>query len=118
VRFDHARRNLAPLKVPHIGWNQLWLKQADHPLLTGLRDGDYAYFVHSYHAQPVDQSCVLATTDYGYEFPSIVAQGNVWGLQFHPEKSQDVGLRLLRNFVAWSALAGQEDSHVYGLSSH
>ena len=118
VRFDHARRNLAPLKVPHIGWNQLWLKQAEHPLLAGLRDGNYAYFVHSYHAQPVDQSCVLATTDYGYEFPSIVAQGNVWGLQFHPEKSQDVGLRLLRNFVAWPALAGQEDSHVYGLSSH
>ena len=118
VRFDHARRNTAPLKVPHIGWNQLWLKQPHHPLLAGLRDGDYAYFVHSYHADLVNPDCVLATTDYGYEFPSIVAVGNVWGLQFHPEKSQDVGLRLLRNFVTWPARTGQEDAYVYDLSSH
>ncbi|MFN3706113.1 MAG: imidazole glycerol phosphate synthase subunit HisH [Thermoflexales bacterium] len=93
--FEGARA----LKVPHIGWNQLHLLQPHHPLLRSIPPDSYAYFVHSYHAQPMDAGCVLATTDYGYHFPAIVARGNVWGVQFHPEKSQDVGLRLLRNFV-------------------
>ncbi|MCS6849405.1 MAG: imidazole glycerol phosphate synthase subunit HisH [Anaerolineae bacterium] len=111
-------------KIPHIGWNQLWLKQPDHPLLAGVRDGDYAYFVHSYHPRVTDPAHVLAVTDYGYDFPSVVARGNVWGIQFHPEKSQDVGLRMLRNFVAWPAgdstvsAVNARDEHVHDLSGH
>lgn len=111
-------------KIPHIGWNQLWLKQPDHPLLTGVRDGDYAYFVHSYHPRVADPTYVLAVTDYGYEFPSIVARDNVWGIQFHPEKSQGVGLRMLRNFVTWPASdstmgnVNARDEHVHDLSGH
>ena len=92
VRFDEG------LKVPHIGWNQLRVVRSDG-LLAGIADGSYAYFVHSYYVVPSDQSCVLATTDYGVEFASVVRQGNVFGVQPHPEKSQEVGLRLLRNFA-------------------
>lgn len=84
------------LKVPHVGWNQL--RFAGHPLLDGIPSGAYAYFVHSYYAQPEASSDVLATTDYGLEFASVVGRGRVWGAQFHPEKSQEVGLRLLANF--------------------
>jgi imidazole glycerol-phosphate synthase subunit HisH len=86
------------VKVPHIGWNQLHLKQTD-PLLEGIQDGDFVYFVHSYYAEPADLRNVLATTDYGLEFPAITRRGNVWATQFHPEKSQAVGLRLLQNFA-------------------
>jgi glutamine amidotransferase len=88
------------LKVPHIGWNQLKLQQA-HPLLKDVPEGGYAYFVHSFHPAPdgVDPAHVLATTDYSYDFPAVVAKDNVWGIQFHPEKSQDVGLQMLRNFA-------------------
>jgi glutamine amidotransferase len=84
-------------KVPQIGWNQLNLC-APSPLLSGLKSGGYAYFVHSYYAN-TDQSLVLATCDYGIAFPAIVGRGNVYGAQFHPEKSQGVGLRLLKNFA-------------------
>jgi len=87
------------VKVPQMGWNQLSV-QRDHPLVEGV-DGEYAYFVHSYYADPEDDDTVVATTDYGVEFPSIVANeaGNVFGTQFHPEKSGETGLRILRNFV-------------------
>jgi glutamine amidotransferase len=88
----------AGLKVPHIGWNQLKLTQ-QHPLTQGVPAGGYAYFVHSFHPRVDDPSHILATTDYGYGFPSVVAKDNVWGIQFHPEKSQDVGLQMLKNFV-------------------
>lgn len=114
----------AQFKVPHIGWNQLWPKQPNHPLLAGVRAGDYAYFVHSYHPRVADPADVLAVTDYGYEFPSVVARGNVWGIQFHPEKSQDVGLRMLRNFVVWPASdsmignVNARDEHVHDLSGY
>ncbi|WP_152043192.1 imidazole glycerol phosphate synthase subunit HisH [Salinigranum salinum] len=93
VRFDEGQ------KVPHMGWNQLSV-QRDHPLVAGV-DGGYAYFVHSYYAAPDDPESVVATTDYGVEFPSVVANeaGNVFGTQFHPEKSGKIGLRILRNFV-------------------
>lgn len=86
------------LKVPHMGWNQLetaW----EHPLLAGVEMGNYVYFVHSYYCDPVEAAAVLAWTDYGFPFASVVAQNNVFGLQFHPEKSQHVGLNILRNFV-------------------
>ncbi len=87
------------VKVPQMGWNQLSV-QRDHPLVEGV-DGEYAYFVHSYYADPEDENATVATTDYGLEFPSIIANeaGNVFGTQFHPEKSGETGLRILRNFV-------------------
>jgi glutamine amidotransferase len=88
----------AALKVPHMGWNQLEVV-GHHPLLRELVSGSHAYFVHSYAVYPDQRDIVLATTDYGGPFASIVGQGNVCGLQFHPEKSQAVGLRLLRNFL-------------------
>ncbi len=82
-----------------MGWNQLDVIR-DHPLVHDLDSDSYAYFVHSYAIYPEDQSIVLATTDYGGPFASIVGRGNVCGLQFHPEKSQAVGLKLLRNFLS------------------
>jgi len=93
VRFSGDR------KVPHMGWNELRVER-DHPLVDGV-DGEHAYFVHSYYAGPDDDGAVVATTDYGGSFPSVVADGSgtVFGTQFHPEKSGDAGLRILRNFV-------------------
>lgn len=88
-----------PLKVPQIGWNQLCHAQTD-PLLADVPDGAYAYFVHSYYCAPDDPAHIVATTDFGGPYASIVRRGNVWGIQCHPEKSQAVGLRILRNFVA------------------
>ncbi|MAU01122.1 MAG: imidazole glycerol phosphate synthase subunit HisH [Anaerolineaceae bacterium] len=86
------------LKIPHMGWNQL--KPAwENPLLDDVQLGDYAYFVHSYYCDPEDATAVLAWTDYGFLFASVVAKDNIYGLQFHPEKSQSVGLTILRNFV-------------------
>jgi glutamine amidotransferase len=85
--------------VPHMGWNELNVER-DHPLVEGI-DGEHAYFVHSYYAVPEDDEAVVATTDYGTDFASIVANeaGNVFGTQFHPEKSGETGLRILRNYV-------------------
>lgn len=91
VRFSDRE-----LKVPHIGWNQL--KTAKGALLAGIAPGAYAYFVHSYYAAPKEDADILATTEYGVEFASVVGRDKVWGAQFHPEKSQEVGLRLLQNF--------------------
>lgn len=87
--------------VPHMGWNELDVRNAG-PLVDGV-DGEYAYFVHSYYAVPDDDSTVIATTDYGVEFASVIANDNVWGTQFHPEKSGETGLRILRNFVELAA---------------
>ena len=87
------------LKVPHMGWNQLRIKKADCPLLKGVADGSYVYFVHSYHCRPENASVVCATTEYGIEFCSMLWVGNVFATQFHPEKSQAVGLLMLENFV-------------------
>ena len=97
LRFDTG------LKVPHMGWNELDIRR-EHPIVDGV-DGDYAYFVHSYYAVPEEQAAVVATTDYGTDFASIVASeaGNVFGTQFHPEKSGETGLRILRNFVEYCA---------------
>ncbi|MFT4922184.1 MAG: glutamine amidotransferase [Haloarculaceae archaeon] len=87
------------VKVPQMGWNNLSIRR-EHPLVEGV-DGEYAYFVHSYYADPDDEAAIVATTDYGVDFPSIVANeaGNVFGTQFHPEKSGETGLQILRNFV-------------------
>lgn len=91
------------LKIPHMGWNTLTVVN-DHPLLAGIRsgaDGLHAYFVHSYHLVPCDRSVVVAETDYGGPITAIVAKGNTAGTQFHPEKSQVLGLKLIANFLRW-----------------
>ncbi len=85
------------LPVPHMGWNTLRARRA-HPVLEGVADGAHVYFVHSFYCDAPDD-VVIATSDYGREFPAIVGRGNVLGLQFHPEKSQAVGLWLVENFV-------------------
>jgi glutamine amidotransferase len=82
-----------------MGWNQLDI-QRESPLLVGIPKGGYAYFVHSYYVEAANPTDVLATTCYGHDFVSIAGRGNVYGVQFHPEKSQGVGQRLLRNFIA------------------
>lgn len=86
------------LKIPHVGWNQIE-HDGEHPLLKGVPDGARAYFVHSLYCEPTDPGDVIARTTYGIPFAAIVGRGNVTGIQFHPEKSQQVGLRILRNFV-------------------
>ena len=90
------------LKIPQIGWNTVAVKQPDAPLLAGIADGDYVYFVHSYYAAPADRSVVALETTYGDTFASAVARGNLLATQFHPEKSQRAGLQMLKNFVALS----------------
>jgi glutamine amidotransferase len=85
------------LKVPHVGWNRLDSPRGD--LLDGVADGAYAYFVHSYHVLPEGKTGVLATTEYGVEFASVVGRDRLWGAQFHPEKSQEIGLRMLKNYA-------------------
>ena len=86
------------LKIPQIGWNQLEIVQTDCPLYRGIADGSYVYFVHSFYPQPVDDSIVATRTNYGNNFASSVWRDNVYATQFHPEKSQKVGLQLLKNF--------------------
>ena len=85
------------LKVPHIGWNALNVKRADHPLMKRVKPGDCVYFVHSYYASGCDEA-VIATSEYGIDLTAAVAKGNVMGCQFHPEKSGEVGLNILRAF--------------------
>ena len=87
------------LKVPQIGWNQLEILHADCPLLNGIAPGSYVYFVHSFYPEPADGSIVATRTTYGIPFASSVWRDNVFATQFHPEKSQAIGLRLLENFV-------------------
>jgi glutamine amidotransferase len=87
------------LKIPQIGWNQLEIVRNDCPLYRGIASGSYVYFVHSFYPQPVDAGIVATRTDYGNTFASSVWRDNVFATQFHPEKSQQVGLQLLKNFV-------------------
>lgn len=87
-----------PLKVPHMGWNQL-THASNHPLLHDVASGDYAYFVHSYYCIPDDPAHTLATVDYGMELTAVLGQNNIFGAQFHPEKSQKAGLQILKNFA-------------------
>ncbi len=96
-----AEKTGTGLKIPHMGWNELILDRADHPLFAGLRDGRHAYFVHSYAIvcrRPEDR---LAHVDYGGPLVAAVARGNLVGTQFHPEKSQAVGLQIIGNFLSW-----------------
>jgi glutamine amidotransferase len=95
VRFPHA----PGLKVPHMGWNTLALRRPDCPLFAGLPPDPAVYFVHAYFPAPADEGCVAATADYPGPFAAAVWRGNVFATQFHPEKSQAVGLRMLQNFA-------------------
>ena len=88
------------LKIPHMGWNALRFRGEKHPLFARVREGEYVYFVHSYYASDCDAS-VIADTEYGAPLTAAVAKGNVMGCQFHPEKSGDVGLRILKAFCEW-----------------
>lgn len=92
-----VQRLTTSFKIPHIGWNDLKIRRQS-PLLEGIEDGDDFYFVHSYQAHPTDESVIVATCDYGQEIVAVVAKGNVYGVQFHPEKSSAKGLRLIQNF--------------------
>ncbi len=88
------------LKVPHMGWNQLSIKKSGCPLLEGIVDNSYVYFCHSYYPKNQDKEVAAAVTDYGIEFSSVIWKDNLYGVQFHPEKSQDIGLKMINNFVA------------------
>ena len=94
VRFDLP----VEYAVPHMGWNQLQIRRP-HPLLAGIEEGAYVYFVHSYYVVPQDGSVIATETDYGVWFCSSIGQGRLFATQFHPEKSQSVGLRMLENFA-------------------
>ena len=102
VRFplDHKDSAGEALKVPHMGWNGMSLKRS-HPVFAGLPPEAEFYFVHSYYLQPADESEIVGTTDYGFDFCSAVAQGSLVAVQFHPEKSGRPGLRILENFISW-----------------
>ena len=89
------------LKIPHMGWNQLSIEQPCHPVLRGIGGDDYVYFVHSFALFPEDEAVVQASVEYGGMFAAAVAKDNMFGTQFHPEKSQQVGLRLITNFLRW-----------------
>ena len=95
VRMHPADRRL---KVPHIGWNQVGVRKPD-PLLAGIDDGAYVYFDHSYHAVPDDPAIVALDSDHGIPITAAIRKDNIFACQFHPEKSQTVGLQILRNFV-------------------
>ena len=84
--------------VPHIGWNQVFYTKKDR-LFSEIPSGSFYYFVHSYYVDSVDSNIILTETDYGIRYTSSISKNNIWGVQFHPEKSQDMGLRLLKNFV-------------------
>jgi len=92
-----VRRFENDLVVPHVGWNRIHQKQP-HTLFEGVADGSFCYFVHSFYCEPADESVIAGETEYGARYASVVAAENICGVQFHPEKSQDVGLRMLRNF--------------------
>lgn len=94
----NVRRFANDLVVPQVGWNRIYQKH-EHALFEGVADGSFCYFVHSFYCQPGDDNVVAGETDYGQRYASVVANGNICGVQFHPEKSQDVGLRMLKNFA-------------------
>jgi glutamine amidotransferase len=91
----------ASLKVPHMGWNDLVL-DSDHPVFDGVKSGDHVYFVHSYHFSVADPTQRLAYVDYGQDVTAVIGRDTMLGMQFHPEKSQDVGLRMIGNFLTWT----------------
>jgi len=95
VRFTDKDK----VKIPHIGWNQLNKVNPDCPLMRDIPDNPFVYFCHSYFVQPKNKTVIAASTNYGRDFTSMIWQGNTYGVQFHPEKSQSIGLRILKNFI-------------------
>ncbi len=100
TRFPDKDENGEPLLVPHIGWNEVRY-EGDHPMVQSLPERDIYYFVHSYRPEPTDESIIAGRADYGGTFTAAVAKGNVFAIQFHPEKSQSAGKRLLDAYRAW-----------------
>ncbi len=94
VRFSFSTQGL---KIPHMGWNNIGIKRR-HPVFENIQDNSYFYFVHSYYVVPEDDNIVASKTDYGINFVSSISKDNIFACQFHPEKSQEMGLRLLKNF--------------------
>ena len=99
ARWNRISRRRASYKVPHIGWNSLHLVRPENPLMANTREGDFVYFVHSFYVKGCGDALV-AGAEYGVTVPGAVARGNVYGCQFHPEKSGEAGLRILRAFAA------------------
>jgi len=102
VKFPDLKKE--GLKVPHMGWNQITIKK-DVPILNGVPENSWFYFVHSYYPSPEDDSVSAVKTTYGFEFTAAVQKDNIFACQFHPEKSSDLGLKMIRNF---SALCGEK----------
>ncbi|HVU70966.1 MAG TPA: imidazole glycerol phosphate synthase subunit HisH [Ktedonobacteraceae bacterium] len=96
-----VRRIPEGLKIPEIGWNQVQPSRENLPIFEHIPPASYFYFLHSYYVEPLDQAGVAATTDYGSPYCSVIATERVWGTQFHPEKSGEMGLQMLRNFLKW-----------------
>ena len=96
IRFPQAIRDKG-MKIPHMGWNNLHIKR-DCPILEGVGE-DYMYFVHSFYVKPEDDAIIAASVDYGVEVPAVICHDNIFATQFHPEKSGEVGLEILRNFL-------------------
>jgi len=107
IKGEIAPMDVPGLRLPQMGWNELLFTPGAHPLTEGLLPGDHGYFVHSYSLRNHDPADLVATTDYGGAVPALVARGNRAGTQFHVEKSQQVGLRILANFLRWSPGSGQ-----------
>ncbi len=99
-----VRRIPEGLKIPEIGWNQVQPSGEGLPIFEDIPPASYFYFLHSYYVEPQDQEGVAATTDYGAPYCSVIATERVWGTQFHPEKSGEIGLQMLRNFLKWVRL--------------
>jgi len=87
------------VKIPHIGWNQIDIRMKDSKLLSGIKNGGYFYFVHSYHVIPEDLSIISSTTEYGTDLVASIEKDNIFGFQFHPEKSSIIGQELIKNFI-------------------
>ena len=96
IHFDSSKFE-EKLKIPHMGWNRMFTKE--HPLFKGLDEQHYLYFVHTYHVKCANEKDIIGTTNYGYDFTSAVACGNIFGIQPHPEKSHENGLHILENFI-------------------
>jgi imidazole glycerol-phosphate synthase subunit HisH len=99
LKGDVVRFRDPHLKVPHIGWNQVKKKKTGCPLFKGIDDNAFFYFVHSYYVRPEDKETIAAVTEYGSDFTSMVWKDNIYAVQYHPEKSQQVGLKFLENFI-------------------
>ncbi|MFA5353263.1 MAG: imidazole glycerol phosphate synthase subunit HisH [Thermodesulfovibrionales bacterium] len=102
VKFDFEKTETSALKIPHMGWNTVNLRR-EPPIFAGIPDRSYFYFVHSFYVVPEEQGIIAGTTDYGTEFTSMVWKDNIFATQFHPEKSQDLGLKILKGFSEFVA---------------